>query len=736
MKIRRFTWFLSLLFLMPLASCQTELPFEDEHTRLEIEQLLTQQHYAEARSLLEHAVSKTSKSYRVQMAINRAIIDMEEGHYEIASKALSELLSDPQVSSEALSWIHYFKGICDLELYKRLEIDSVAPMFEALEHLYIADSQGIACRSQIGKSLQDNVMRCDAFQSETDRLASSPSMAIRFQDQIKATVCPHQSVWLRFETRPYEFIHPSVVFNALDRILWPDESSQLPYSNSRIRIYASDEQNRPLDTPILDYELPLATTEPSADAYVRTQPLLEAFTADPKSSPYYIELSTKRNGEASVELTLKRDVDCQLLDDRFTWTNNFNPIHFEPQPGILYSNLLLCPSRPDTLSFQLMAGESLMFLLHPTTDTVFNWKLSKDGKPIATGKYTTDPIPHTQPDTHIRNIAQTLYHIHTPRETNPRYAKTETPPVPLVALLANTGDASAVYDLTLSLAPHQTLQYHFQYIKSSACGILSDQSVVKHEIQLPVSNDFSKSPEFFYAIGWSCAGETHEFTPLFNHKNLTGRYDIFLTSFYHFSDPNITFSLESVLRANDGTVSQDLIAEQGEYTPNGRWFNTDCQKTQSLKRPITSQSVLKYTGDASNFWILYFYPQENLDELSEDKEKQNEDENEKQDTQNGDPEEQPKKEDHPSDSGDNENASPQEKTDTQASPEGPGEDTHGNKSNPDESRNDNPQSSAQSLESYERRRLDEALDGQESGVVEIPSSGIINREETEDDMPW
>ena len=208
-----------------------------------------------------------------------------------------------------------------------------------------------------------------------------------------------------------------------------------------------------------------------------------------------------------------------------------------------------------------------------------------------------------------------------------------------------------------------------------------------------------------------------------------------MTSFYPLPDPSVTFSLESVLRANDGTMSQDLIAEQGEYTPNGRWNNTDCQKTQSLKRPITSQSIIKYTGATSNFWIMYLYPQENPDELSEDKEKKNEDENEKQDTQNGEPEEQ-KEEDRPSDSGDKENASPQEKSDSQASPEGPGEDTQGNKSNPDKSRNDDPQSSAQSLESYERRRLDEALDGQESGVVEIPSSGIIHREETEDDMPW
>ena len=122
----------------------------------------------------------------------------------------------------------------------------------------------------------------------------------------------------------------------------------------------------------------------------------------------------------------------------------------------------------------------------------------------------------------------------------------------------------------------------------------------------------------------------------------------------------------------------------------------------------------------------------NASENKQDDATQNQEQKEPQDKPSSEDQEQSQK----SDSGENENDAPQEKTDQQAAPQGPGEDTAGDQSKPDHSTNNNPQASAQALESYERRRLDEALDGQEAGIIEIPTRGTTNREEAEDDMPW
>ena len=435
MKNRRFTRLLVSFWLTTtLHACQAELPFEDADTRLKIEQLMMQKKFAEAREELEHAEKTAALPYKTRMDFNRAMIDMSEEAFEAASKRLSDLLnatptptdSHAQTPSEDLKWIHYLKGIADMALYKRHNLRDDEKLWAALKHLYLADDLGLPCRAQIGKMLEDNLMRCSDFQPEEDRLATSPAGALPLQDKRKTTVCPHHSVWLKFETLPHTVITPTVIFNALERSIWPDESSRLPFSNARIRIYPSDERNRPLDMPILDYELPLAQTPPASEDYRQIRPELETWTAQPGASPYYIELSTKRNGEAVVELSI------------------------------------------------------------------------------------------------------------------------------------------------------------------------------------------------------------------------------------------------------------------------------------------------------------------NASENKQDDATQNQEQKEPQDNPSSEDQEQSQK----SDSGENENDAPQEKTDQQSAPQGPGEDTAGDQSKPDQATNNNPQASAQALESYERRRLDEALDGQEAGIIEIPTRGTTNREEAEDEMPW
>lgn len=449
MKNRRFTRLLVSFWLTTtLHACQAELPFEDADTRLKIEQLMMQKKFAEAREELEHAEKTTALPYKTRMDVNSAMIDISEGAFDAASKRLSDLLNAPptptdsyaQTPSEDLKWIHYLKGIADMALYKRHNIRDDEKLWAALKHLYLADDLGLPCRAQIGKMLEDNLMRCSDFQPEEDRLATSPAGALPLQDKRKTTVCPHHSVWLKFETLPHTVITPTVIFNALERSLWPDESSRLPFSNARIRIYPSDELNRPLDTPILDYELPLAQTPPASEDYRQIRPELETWTAQSGESPYYIELSTKRNGEAVVELSIN-------------------------------------------------ASE-------------------------------------------------------------------------------NKADE-------------------------------------------PTQNQEQKDPQ-------------------------------------------------------DNPSSED----QEQKDPQDKPSSEDQEQSQK------------------------------------------------------------------SDSGENENDAPQEKTDQQAAPQGPGEDTAGDQSKPDQATNKNPQASAQALESYERRRLDEALDGQEAGIIEIPTRGTTNREEAEDDMPW
>ena len=305
-------------------------------------------------------------------------------------------------------------------------------------------------------------------------------------------------------------------------------------------------------------------------------------------------------------------------------------------------------------------------------------------------------------------------------------------PSPILFILTNTG-TPANYDL--SFTDPQPIQYHFQYVKSFPCDPNAASTVYAHELKLPVSDDIHNKPIFTYNIGWQCAKDSQEFKPIFDNKNLTGRYDVYMTSFHIDHSAEGEFSFESVLRTQESLNYMDLPAEKGEPSASKHWFNTSCQHALALKRPLTSQSVLKYSSTIPTFWALTLLPQDDRNQVSENNDKQDDQSEEKKNSKEQDPSQEQDKE-RKSDSGDHENDAPEEQADSQASPQGPGEDTAGNQSKPDPSRNNDPQASSQSLESYEKRRLDETLDGQEAGVMEIPNSGITTGEEAEDEMPW
>ena len=763
---------LFLLSVLGIQACDIALPGDNDDTRFRIEQLISNGKYEEASELLKNAADHAIKDDAFIMKINDVVLDIEAGQCPMAIRKLHAMQS-PSQPVEEKRWIHYFSAFARLCETLPGHTPSHEEYHQALNELLIADSLGVPCRGYISQILRALHRPCDAFQVDIERAASVPQNAIPYHSGQKFTVCPDKSLWMKFDARALEQLTLSAVFTKLQRQYIEDESSQLPYAHPRIRLYASNKDNLPRQDPFMDAELASPSGLPKDEEFERRTLQLPEFIAKHGDPPYYIELSTRYNGEMAVELELKRDVDCSVLDDRYTWTNDLKPLVFKPEPVKLHNKMLLCPNRPDKIGLNLEPNQSLIMMTYARDDIrALTWSIQHADHPARAIHFKDvldNPAFEFDPGNGIRVSALQLENLASRRTLGPLHTS-------VLVTIVNTKDVTTDVNIIIDQNTDHVIPYALKYMLSEDCkNARSDTSNVLN-IELPVSLDNRQRPLATYQIGWICPYTKLEFHPIFTSKALTGHYLTALTMFtpttHHLND----FTFESVLRTDDNANPTDFLVETGKRRNWSKIFSPYTQ-TLELNRPLTNNSILKLKSSSQpGFWVFMMIPREdridsNTDRQNIDNQESNKDQTQNQDmadkkeqyNNKTDKEEQYNKTDREetnnndaqneennkekndannkndtSDSGDDSgNNSAQDPSDTESSKTRNGQGAPGNTSEtPTGNNGRGARSYTQTPDEFEKSRYKEVLDTYENGFLIRPKQNIITREVQSDEKNW
>ncbi len=739
----------SLLSAFCIEACNIALSGENEETRKEIETLVASGEYEKAMQMLEDAGSRAAAGDAFNMKLNEIILDIDSGQCALAIRKLHALRT-PELTPTEERWIYYFSAfarICDADSSHSASQEDLS---QALEDLLVAESLGVPCRGQISSLLEKLNTPCETFQTSLEKAANTPQTAIDYKPEEffavaqRFTVCPKNSVWLSFEGRTLEEISISALFRSLKRTKHFDDSSQLPYAQPRIRVYAKDLDGNPVQPPILDKSLPLPEGAPQIREFEARSLDLPTFIAKAGYAQYFLELSTEYNGEVSAEITLKRDIDCNGLDDELTWTDDLKPVDFEPEADRLYNRMLLCPGRQDQLTTTLQPGQSVMIVLYSSDANDITMHLKHGDHPPVSIE-----LKEAQQNPNYKHLYGSGVHYSSPQLEN--IATRDTLGAlfsPTLITFKNTLDVPARSSLFLEQNTDHPISYVFQYILSEDCKKENRGSIKTLDLELPVSQDNQQRPLSTYRMGWLCEQTTLELNPIFKSKSLTGQYLTAMTLLTSDHERPNDFLCENDLRT-DLPETSDFLVEQGTYRP---WIHrpVPCIKTKLLMRPITERSVLKLkTSDTPGFWTLLMTPQTpnaqmNLDSNdaspkanpnTDSSPSENQDENEtqhNQDSQNQNTDSQDGQNQSQSNGNEHENDAEQSPSDSPTSTTGSGQGTQGGNTGHGSQQHTVIQSTAQ----YDKIRLDEILDNYESSRKIRPTQNMPLHENRDDEKNW
>ncbi len=767
-----------LLALTALASfataCNVPLPWEDSRTLAKIEKAIAKQDYETAQQLLTKAALKTTKDGEFNIRLNEIILNYRAGQCDTALKKIYEL-NAPSLPIEKRRWLHYFSALSRICDTREENVPTTDQYAQALDDLYLAEFLGFPCQSQISDILRKRFPNCDTFQNDEEKAATTYDKAIPFEPDHALTICPGAPVWLKAEAREREILHLSTVYEALPRTEWPDESSMLPYSQPRIRIFASDNAGKPKSEPLVDETLSLPpTSDINAKTLKRVVLPLPTILAMAGDSPYFIEWTTANQGEAKAVLEFDREVDCRTLDDDITWSGNLLPQTVEPLSGVTYQDLLLCPTRPDHFNIRLAPQKAGFVLIATARPNDVVWSIARAEAPedmtTISESDTAQADDMTQNNAH-QNVADTqatspntnapttnatdqteqtddenlppqtaeedaanfdlvngtqFYHVTMPETQNQSDAPSASA-IPIIITFYNKTDKEQTFEISLETTQDTPLDYTFEFHSSQDCQDTVTEPV---QVNLNMSSDANPKPEFAYQVGWQCPGTTIDIQPVFTSDKLTGQYTIAQSYFSLQTIQDHDFVFESLLRTGDPR-DDDFLTETGIVSPL-YWFDHPSHANYVLKRPITKRSILKSTSKTlPAFWIVTFQPndQQNSNSSKPNDHDQNQDEEQQQNK------DQQQQDDKKSPDGDHDNDTPEKHSETEASPQGPGQDTKGDQSTPDASA-DNKNASQKALNAFEKDRVNESLDSYEEGFVMLPTQGISYDEEKVYDRQW
>lgn len=685
-----------------------------------IAQDIDNQQFEAAHQKLEDDYFYTLSEDKPLLDYNHAVIDILSGKCEKAKAQLEKqlkALEDQNFSSNFTMSTQSDDSVQKTRLHHALAIALVCPtvpsyipndadMETALSHLYQASSLGLNVRDDIAQILKTWIKPCHTFIPESLKEATNPEKAIAVgPSRDSEIVLCHDGLWFKFEARQNEIIKAKFTLKPLDRKVWMDESSQLPFTQFHADMHMAPNQGERFTSPSFQFEQPLPIYPPAPEDY-ETQILQTPEIQVEKTGNYFLHLYTQKNGEARVIVSFEKLIDCGAIDDTVTYNSALEqtPVSLETTPFVEF--LTLCPERPDVFSFTIAPEQFALIYISSPSPHLSNL----DFLQIHIQNDKGEEIPQyaqelTQDHPSRIDKSQPYYILFSPHQTEAQ--NKEAPTYPAFILIHNP--TQEVEHATLNLrihSPHEPMAYAISYTESHPCD--EAQETLSRPLNL---KDIEQTKSFAPLPVWTCPGTRMVHHPVFppNTHVLRVKTDAhFLATTPVRKDD---FQLSSYLHSE--AEHRDFIIENGGHAEI-HWDPMTYVMARQLQKPMSQDTRIQTTISSENsgfVWLNVTLNDDNSEDTNDSK-KQNKP---TQNAQKKDQRDNANKQNTP-------NKSPEKPSETPAVPQGPGTDTQGDESTPDPNTKSQ-KASKLDLKQHEKDNIDALLDAIENGNLYVPMSG-------------
>lgn len=687
--------------------------------------------FQKAHEILDNAESGIFTSDPHILEYNRAVIEILSGSCSEASERLKKIYEnyaekydketpllnssqDKEIYSEKeqqerafFSQVHLAMALAELCPVQTSTPDDTTYR-EILMNLFTAYTLGLDVRSQIETVTRLWIPDCSTFIPESQKSASVLENALELEtnDTTELTVC-HEGVWLKYKLRAHEILKPSLKLKPLNRTVWLDDSSRLPFSQLHLDLHIASANGTVQSSPLRTFEQPLPAAVPSSESYESISLELPDFV--PKiDGTYYVHLYTIDNGEAIVYGTGTRHADCRHIDDEITWTSDLEQKTVSIQGDNHFERLTLCPARPDRYAFELEPGQKAFFSVQVTSTEETDPSLPKLKFDIRDESDRELNIYGNSSDGEIKTEAWIFqYRDSVPQET----LKTGSP---FYVLVQNITQEKQKHYLSIeNVEDSKALEYQIQMAVSRPCTAHEPPKTIPLNLK-----DIEKTRTISLPPFWSCPGQTIYIAPKTDIEILRTKTTLEFHSNQSFLEGDIKFS--SIMKVEND--EHEYPVETGEKTES---YQTPAQFVHSsvLNKPMTRSTLIKesISSNQSGFSLISV-------SLNDDDDQKKDDSSDSKDDKKEDKKEQhdkTKKQDTP-------NKSPDKPSESPATPQGAGTDTSGEESQPDE-KADGSKAAKYDPTQNEIDHIDALLDDIERGNFYVPLSGSENERVTDKD---
>ena len=701
------TLLVALVCAWGCSACDLIFPDHPEERFARIEADVQVRDYDAAMAELQAARKDADGASQRYLDYNRSILDILAGKCDRARLELDALLKlntalDSEQRSEIISEstrfrasLHYAYGtalLCPVALSEWAE---EADFEKALSHFYIAESLGLDISGEISKVISEWFPPCRSYIPNEQIQASAPGHALQIKpdDSFADIVVCKEGVWFKANVRAYEILLAKLKLKPLDRKIWMDESSELPFVQLHVDCYEAPGADMSFGPPIAHYEYPIPEGEiPEADRQNLEIDLPELLIKN--TGMHYVHFYTVHNGEARLFADFSRQVDCGKIDDTVTYSDDLAQIPVRLESGMNYEKLMLCAGRPDRFEVVLEGGQQGLFEIevpaaerHVLKDTTLKVYGDDDMTLTENGAFCGDSVCY-----------RVLRHKHDP-ELKDDYGASD------YVVLKNITDDRRTYYLEIALKPEASSHEYNLVFKSS--GICPDKpDVLDEDLQL---EGIEGSRYHTWQPSWLCPHQVRRYHPKIgpNAELLRAVVKMDYIGFDEVDERLVHF--ESFMTGEQD--SREYSVETGGILTS-HWMPELYAVTRVLQKPVTRSIHFRSENETRDgvFEILEIKLSE--DENSED----NKDSEDKQDKQD--------KQDENKDQKDQPNQAPEKPSETAATPRGEGSDAEGDESTPDEHAQGN-KASQYDARQHEKDHIDALMDDMERGLYYVPLPGQL-----------
>ncbi len=674
--------------------------------------------YEHAAEVIENARFYAVKKDHPNLDYNAAIIDILSGNCGNGREKITKIIDAIEIEQKQADTgresgeISENKRVFLAQLHHAYAVSLLCPtnlkyspsdrdLEASLRHLYLASSLGIDERQTIDHVLRQWIPTCGSFIPEWQKKAvnSEHALYMKSSHNTELTVCP-EGVWLVFEARVHEQLFVNFELMPLERTVWPDESSLLPFSQFSIEILEAPKAGEGFGKPVQSYQQPIPETVPKDDDYQKIRVKLDAFDVK-KTGIHYLHLYTKNYGEVRFDGDFSRSTDCRYIDDRVTYSAELELQKFNLGVHERITDLVLCPERPDVFTFKLDAGQSAMvsFRLKEEVSDEHGFEIrlrTENGESIPEHALLQEKATQSERGyvrfKHRHDIEKSLGIVNHLLDH---------------VIFQNTNETEMTYEVELQ-SHGETINYEISLAVSHPC---SEKEKIR-QINMNLENIATKGtvgvlPE------WMCSGDIIEYHPVLSRE--TEVLNASVSSWVLGGEPlrQSDVYLEAYLKNEDD--AQSYIVEKGRDR-EADWTPDEFISSHQLFKPITRNSIIQVRNERTGFSLI------NAELTDSDQDKDDSQKN--QEDQKSSKENKKDK----TDGNDTQNNSPDKPSESPSTPNGPGTDGAGDESTPDENA-EGTNASAYDSQSTEKDLIDALLDDIEMGQFYVPLSGQAAEEE-------